>query len=180
MPGYEGKEHQYQYSSMGIYLGTMKDRRNLVDTDFMLGSIDERDRKKAAIAYAELVKQRLDVGIDMKLRAYLEEFTREQYEYKPYREVVVRDKKPEEVIRFIAKKFGIASTEKMMQRWRRSMLGFRSAVAYALTTYCGLGYLDVCKIMDNITASCCSRLSRKGFENFWDNDIFKEMLLELG
>ena len=178
LPGYEGKEYQYPYSSMGIYLGTRKDYRNLVDTDFVLKRIDEADRKKAVTSYSDLVSQKRDFGIDSKLKAYLEEFNNEKYTYKSYRESILRDKKPEEVINFIAQKFGVSAD--MMGKWKRNTTGFRSAVAYALTTYCGLGYVDVCRRMHNITASCCARLSRKGFELFGSSDIFKEMLLELG
>ena len=180
LPGYEGKEFQYPYSSMGIYLGIRKDYRNLIDTNFVLGSLDENNRKRAVTAYVDMVKQKLEVGIDMKLKAYLEEFSKEQYTYKSYREIILRDKKPEEVINFIARRFGMSETKGMMDKWKRSATGFRSAVSYALTTFCGLGYTDVCKRMNNITASCCARLSRKGCEAFGGSDIFKEMLLELG
>lgn len=179
LPNYAGKEFEYPYSSMGIYLGKIKDKRNLVDTDFVLGCVNEVNKSKAIKAYAEMVVEKRELGINVKLRKYLEEFQKEQYEYKSYRKVVLRNKNPEEVIKAIAEKFGIDNTCELMHRWKRRTMKFRGAVAYALTMLCGMGYKEVSKYMCNITPSCCASLSFRGFKAFKDSENMKNFLLGL-
>ncbi|MDP4094292.1 MAG: transposase, partial [Bacillota bacterium] len=68
LPEYNGKESEYQYSSMGIYLGKRKDKRGIVDTDFILGCVNEADRKEAVKRYEEMVIEHRDIGINRKLK----------------------------------------------------------------------------------------------------------------
>ena len=177
LPDYNGKEFDYPYSSMGIYLGKVKDKRNLVDTDFILGCVNEANKSRAIKAYADMVLERRDIGINKKLKAYLDDFKNEQYEYKSYRKVVLRDKKPEEIIKLIADKLGIQDTEVLMHRWKRKSMQFRRITAYALNNLCGMGINEVTKRMQNISASCCSMLSNKGYEDLQRNSVLKECLL---
>jgi len=174
LQGYGNNVFDYPYSSMGIFLGKQKDTRGLIDTDFILGCINENDRGKAVTAYAELVANRRDTELDTKLRKYLEDFNNEQYEYRSYRTVLLRDKKPEEVIEKIAAKFGIEDTREIMHRWKRSTMRFREAVAYALTVYCGMGTRETCGYMKNISGTCLAKLRNRGYEQFrnkaeWEN-----------
>jgi putative transposase len=165
LPEFNGQEYDYSYSSMGIYLNKKKDKRNLVDTDFILRNVNESDKVKAIQAYKEMVIERRDAGINTKLGKYLEEFTKEQYAYKSNRYVLLREKNPEEVIKAIANAYGINDISKMMHRWKRNTMEFRQVVAYILTVYCGLKIIEVCRYMCNITASCCAKLVDKGFEH---------------
>jgi putative transposase len=175
--GYNGREFEYPYSSMGIYLGKIKDRRNLIDTTFILGCIEEDNKDKAIRAYADMVIEKRDTGINTKLKQYLAKFRSEQYEYKPYRQILLRDKKPEEIIKLIAEKFGITDTSQMMFRWKRKTMGFRSVLAYTLNVFCGLNITEVCKYMKNITTSCCARLRDKGFEIIQLDHEMKSIIL---
>ena len=174
---YNGKEFEYPYSSMGIYLGKVKDRRNLVDTDYILGCVNESDKNKAIKAYYEMVIDRRDIGINKKLLEYLDEFNKEQYEYKSYRKVILRDKKPEEVIRLIAEKLEIEDINILMHRWKRNALQFRQITAYALNNFCGLSINEITKQMHNISHSCCAILSNKGYEALLLNSHLRECLI---
>jgi putative transposase len=177
LPGYNGREFEYPYSSMGIYLGKIKDKRELIDTDHILGCINENDRSKAIKAYSEMVTERRDIGINKKLREYLNEFNKEQYEYKSYRKVILRDKKPDEIIKLIAEKLGVEDINILMHRWKRNALQFRQITAYALYNYCGLSINEVAKQMHNISNSCCAMLSNKGYEALRANNYLKECLI---
>jgi putative transposase len=170
LPEYNGKEFEYPYSSMGIYMGKHKDKRDL-------GCVNESDKSKAIRAYTKMVIEKRDVGINRKLREYLDAFKKEQYEYKSYREVILRDKKPEEVIKTIAKEFGINDITELNHRWKRNTMEFRQVVAYTLTVYCGLKIVEVCKYMHNITASCCGKLVNRGFELFSKKSEIKLILI---
>ena len=75
---------------MGIYLGKMKDKKKLVDTDFILGCVNKSNKSRAIKAYREMVIEKRDTGINKKLKQYLDEFKKEQYEYKSYREVILK------------------------------------------------------------------------------------------
>jgi REP element-mobilizing transposase RayT len=165
---YTNRVFEYPYSSMAIYLEEQKDTRKLVDTDFILGTVNENDRARARAAYAEMVAEKRDIGTNTELRKYLEEFEKEQFEYKTYRTVLLRNKKPDEIIKAIAEKLGVQDTREIMHRWKRSTMRFREAVAYALTILCGMGTKEACGYMKNISGTCLARLKNKGFEQFRD------------
>ena len=179
LPGYNGKEYEYPYSSMGFYLGKQKDKRELVDIDFILRCVNEADKSKAIKAYLEMVIERRDIGINKKLKEYLDEFLKEQYDYKSFREIIFRDIKPEEVIKAIAQKFGIEDSSEIMHRWKRKTMNFRGVVAYALTVFCGMSMKEVCKYMYNITGACCAKLSERGFLAFKESAEIKAILMGL-
>lgn len=177
--GYSGREFEYPYSSMGIYLEKQKDKRELVDTEFILGCINENNREKAIEAYTQMVLERRDLGINDKLEEYLREFQKEQLEYKACRNVKIRDKDPDEVIRAIGEKLGIENMDAIMHRWKRGTMEFRRIVAYALNTFCGLGIKEISRYMCNITSSCCARLSEEGFAVVRNNAEIRDLLIEL-
>lgn len=173
---YSSKVSEYPFSSMGIYIGKQKDERNLVDKDFILMFVNENDKNCAIKAYIEMVEERREAGTNKELREYIEEFNKEQYEYKSYRTVLLRDRKPEEIIEAIAKKLGITDTKEMMHRWKRNSMKFRETVAYALTTFCGLGTKEACEHMKNITGASLARLSERGFSHFNNETDIKDIL----
>jgi putative transposase len=179
LPDYCGKEFEYTYSSMGFYLGKVKDKKELVDTDFILGCVNESDKTKARKVYEEMVIERRDAGINRKLKQYLEEFMKEQFVYKSYREVVLRDKNPEEIIKKVAELYGIKDILELSHRWKRSSMQFRQVVVYSLNVFCGMNISEVCKKMNNITASCCARLGEKGYELVCVNAKIKSILFEM-
>jgi hypothetical protein len=179
MPGYCGKEYEYKYSSLGIYLGLRKDTRKIIDMDYVLGTIDSNNREMALKAYIEFVIENRDMGTKIKLIKYAQDFEKEQYSYSPFREVLLRNKKPEEVIKFLADKLGVNDIAVLMRRWYREGIIFRSIVAYALTTLCGLNYKQAAKFMYNITSSCCSRLSNNGYKAMTENSAIKDAVIAL-
>ena len=124
-----------------------------------------------------MVVEKRDIGINKKLRQYLEEFNKEQLEYRPGRNILLRDKNPGEVIKLIGVELGIEDEDSIMIRWKRGTMEFRRLAAYALTTYCGLGVKEAGKHMNNITASCCARLSDQGFERMKGKERIKALLL---
>lgn len=178
IPGYANRVFDYPYSSMGIYMDKIKDGRKLVDTDFVLCSMNETDKARAKASYAEMVAQKRETGINQKLKEYLDEFQKEQFEYKPYREIMLRDMKPEEVIRAIAQKLGIEDIGEIRHRWKRRSMKFRELAAYFLTSLCGMGSREACRYMPNITPSGLASLSWRGFEVFRQDRRMREFLLK--
>ena len=179
LPDYAGRESEYPYSSMGIYIGIHKDKRNLVDTEFVLGYINEDNRERAVKAYTEMVQQKRDIRTNEKLIQYLEEFKNEQIEYRSYRSILLRNKNPQEVITLIAQKLGIDDVNIIMHKWKRSSMEFRKITAYILTTFCGIGINEACRYFNNITASCCARLCNDGYNILKQKYEIKRLLLEI-
>jgi len=177
IPDYSTKVFEYPYSSMGIYLGHQKDTRKLIDTEFILGCVNENDKARAITAYTEMVVEKRAIGSNSKLRQYLEEFKKEQYEYKSYRSVLLRDKNPDEIIKVIAEKFEIEDVREIMHRWKRSCMKFREVVAYALTTLCGMGIKEACEYMKNITGTCLAKLRDRGFQQIQNRAELWDALL---
>ena len=123
-----------------------------------------------------MVSEKRETGINIKLKKYLEEFKKEQFVYKSYRTVLLRDRKPEEIINKIAEIFGIKDTNEIMHRWKRNSMKFRETVAYALITFCGMGTKETCGYMKNISGTCLSRLSDRGFRQFSNDPALLELL----
>lgn len=123
-----------------------------------------------------MVSEKRETGINMKLKKYLEEFMKEQFEYKSYRTVLLRNRKPEEIINKIAERFGIKDTKEIMHRWKRNSMRFREAVAYSLITFCGMGTKEACEYMKNISGTCLARLSDKGFRQFGSDSVLLKLL----
>lgn len=178
LPGYANRICEYKFSSMGIYTGNIEDKRNMIDQEFILGTINEDKREKAVTAYTEMVLEKGETGINQKLKKYMEEFRKAQYEYKSYRKILFRDRKPDELIQKIALRYGFSDTLEIMNKWNRNSMVFREVVAYALTTLCGMGTKEVCEYMKNITGTCLARLKEKGFFIF-KNDKELMKLLEV-
>ena len=174
---YDGREFEYPYSSMGIYLGKQKDIKGLVDIDFVLSSLNE-DMQSALKIYADFVKSRLATKEDKEdgLKRYDEEIKKIHYEKRHYRHVIYRDKSPRKVIEYIAEKFGIEYVDSVMNKWDREEMNFRAVCAHVLLVYCGLTYGQICKIMCNLTESGVKGLCKKGFGLFKKGIVNKNLL----
>ena len=55
----------------------------------------------------------------------------------------------------------------------------RQITSYVLTAFCGMGYKEICKFINNITASCCANLSNKGFDIIKQSMDLKSFVLDL-
>ena len=62
--GYNGREYEYPFSSMGIYLGQKKDILGLIDRGFILGLFNLTDPIKAVQQYYEFVQKQKDMATD--------------------------------------------------------------------------------------------------------------------
>jgi hypothetical protein len=126
-----------------------------------------------------MVIERRDVGINQKLKQYLNEFRNEQNEYGSYRKVLLRDKMPEEAIRKIADKLKIEDINEIMLRWKRKKMDFRRVTAYILNMFGEMGINEIAGYFYNITASCCANLSNKGYEIIKGNNEWSGFIVEL-
>jgi REP element-mobilizing transposase RayT len=176
---YSENAHEYPYSSMGIYTGKQLDLRNLIDAEFILSCINENNKNEAKKQYLAFVAERRDIGANNEFKEYVNEFESEKYSRKYKRTVFLWDKDPKEVIKHIAQKLGVSDISLTMRKWQREAFKFKAVATYSLSILCGLSYVEICKIMNNISQSHCSRLCKKGFELIESGVLSEEIFRDL-
>ena len=178
--GYNGREQEYPFSSLGIYLGIKKDTLKLVNTSFVLALFntgDTGDKSEAVRRYAEFVFKQKDLATDKGIAKCLKRFANN--EYRSEREIIYRNYKPEQIVTMIAQKLGVASSNYIKLSLNRSNRALRAFSAFTLRSLCGFSYKDICKSIGNITISGSSRLCRKGFELYAEREDFKTIFEDI-
>lgn len=176
--GYRNKEHEYPYSSLGIYLAMRNDNRELVDTDFILGLLGAHDRKTAIKRYAELVRERKKTALeDGKVENCLKRMVIN--EYRSERRIILRDKKPETVIEIVAQTLGISLKECLYIKHEKTFEEFRTYTAFVLRVLGGLSYREICSVIGNISLAGASDLCRRGYSLLLRGGVYKEIFDEL-
>lgn len=160
--GYNGKEEEYPFSSLGIYLGIRKDSRQLVDTGYILRMFDERDAKAAVKKYAEFVKKGVGYKSEKDIIRCIEQI--ELNDYRRERREIVREKKAEELIDAVARIFGVFSRECLHLKYKRNLTEFRSYMAFIMRSLCGYSYRQISDVIGGITSSYVSKLCSVGYE----------------
>jgi putative transposase len=172
IPGYEGKEEEYKYSSYGIYLGIRKDIYRLVDVGFIRSLFGIKNKRRFVCRYKEFVSRCIeDCCIDQQIPNEMNDFT--EIESSSSRRVITRERVPNKVIDYIASKLGsnnpLHNTSDSERRTASN--DFRAFTAYVLRVICGLRYRQICEYILDLTISKCSRLCNKGFELLEQGEI---------
>jgi REP element-mobilizing transposase RayT len=174
--GYSGKEHEYPFSSLGIYLGTRKDTMKLVHTGFLLGLVNASNPEMALKEYIKLVERHRDLGTVKSILNCIPRFVRNIY--RDDREVVFRGVKPGEVARHIAQKLGIPLSYIRLKSTREAA-GIRAFCAFVQRALCSFSYRDICKSIGNISLSCASRLCSEGFRLYKENEEYRSIFNDI-
>jgi putative transposase len=170
--GYRDREHEYPFSSMGIYLGMRRDHRGLVDTDFILELFNTPDKQTAVRRYAEFVEGRkkgaaLGDGIEKCLGRLVVNV------YRSERRVILRDIKPERIMDMVARTLGITLKEGIHIKYGRAFEGFRTYTAFVLRVLGGLSYREICGLMGNISLSGAAELCRRGYNLLLEGGVYR-------
>lgn len=169
--GYRGREFEYPFSSIGIYLGHKKDLLGLVDRSFILRLFNPSDPILAVQRYSEFVLEQKDIVTDKSIAKCLSRFAINQY--RDDRHIIYRNYKPLELIKRIAEKLEIKSIEYIRLKSKKNTSEFRSVCSFILRSLCGCSYRDLCKLIGNMSLSGISRLCSKGFELVTEKDEYK-------
>lgn len=155
--GYKGMEEKYKYSSFGIYLGSMEDRLSLVDIYFIMSQFS-KDLILARNLYLQFTNKcnGRDTIEDI-------EFRYEKAEYRTERRILVREQKPHEVVRFVAKYIEQDMSCLNIKYSRRSSI-LKALSALLMRGICGMKQKDICAFMGNMTQANISRLCLKGID----------------
>ena len=175
IPGYDGKEEYYKYSSYGIYLGTIKDNLNLVDTGFILNMFSENPGL-AATKFRSFVRSLKDTGI----MTDMDENVKSKYlinEYKSEKTHITRDLNADDVVRkTVYTLLGKVDADIIRVKNKRNYCKVRAMIVFLLRTYSGFTYKNICQYIGNITLSGVARLYNKGFELFQEDRQYRLVL----
>lgn len=160
--GYQGRECEFPFSSMAVYLGRRKDKHGIVDREFILKFFNANDPIIAATRYAEFVTKQKDMATDKSIAKCLSRFAVNQY--RDERHIIYRNYKPLELIRQIADKLEIRTVEFIRLKSNKNTSDFRALCSFILRSLCGIGYRELCKLIGNMSLSGISRLCSKGYE----------------
>jgi REP element-mobilizing transposase RayT len=171
LPGYAGSEETYRYSSYGIYTGDLEDDRHIVNTRFLL-KIFSRNKDTARRKCHEFTRSMKGTGIMKEvdgsiIRAYTEN------EYRDEKKILLRDGKPDDIIRKIAGIPGTGTVENLRAKRIREASGTRAFVTYVLKVLCGYTYKMICEYIGNMSVSGISRLFREGFRLTNSNAMYR-------
>ncbi|MCX7708447.1 MAG: transposase [Clostridia bacterium] len=179
--GYRGREYEYPFSSMGIYMGARKDLYKLVDTTFILGIFNVGKSKKAVQRYVEFVAKRKDGLTSKEMKNCLYRVVTN--EYKNERKIIFRETKPQSVLDAVSRRYGLPNRDILGIKYNRQISELRAASAFLLRALCNFSYRDICQIIGNMTLSGISRLCTKGFELYKrDKDLrklFNQLVLSI-
>jgi putative transposase len=175
--GYNGREYEYPFSSMGIYLRQKKDILGLIDRVFILGLFNSTDPIKAVQQYYEFVRNQKDMATDKSITKCLARMAVNQY--RDDRHIIYRDFKPLELIAKIAGKLEISCVEMISIKSNKNTSDFRSICSFILRSLCGCSYKDLCKLIGNMSLSGISRLCNKGYELITEHAKYKIIFDEI-
>lgn len=177
IPGFDGKEELYKYSSYGIYSGIRKDDEGIIDSEFLL-SYFSSDQNKARQKYIAFVSSMRDTGImndvhENIMRAYVEN------EYRSEKCYIARNKTTYEILHKIEKALDERMPEGLRFKYCREMSKVKAFVVYTLRILCGYTYKNLCKYIGNMSVSGISRLSTQGFKLIKEHSIYKDTFYSL-
>jgi len=167
--GYEGKVERYRYSSLGIYLGIMKDLRGIVDTDFILNQFS-KDTIQSKVLYLRYVCK-----YNKEESAEDVEFKHEKSEYRSERRVILRNYTPSQVVSFVQEYTG-QSNIGVNIKYAKKNIELKSLCALLMRGACDMKQKDICSFMGNITQSHASRLYLKGIELIESNEKYRDIV----
>ena len=154
---YKLHPENYNYSSLGIYLGLRKDTLEIIDQDFVM-SFFGTNVIEARHRYYNFV---LACDDDMLKNHF--EFEDEKSEYRSERTILKRCYTPEDVIDFVSVYTNI-SKDAFKTKYSKRALTYRAICIFLMRYYCDFTYKDICNIIGNLSLSRVSKLSDLGLE----------------
>jgi REP element-mobilizing transposase RayT len=167
--GYEKCPENYEFSSLMIYMGKKKDPYELIEDSFILGMLGCKGGA-ARKNYLKLVKKCGEIKTDLDI-----EFEDEKTEYRSGRKLLVRNFKPEDVVKYIAEKFNIPELL-LKTKFSRDLAEAKAILVFIMKSLCDINCIEICAILGNITQTRISKLSRIGVEAISKEERYREMV----
>lgn len=171
LPGYASCPENYEFSSLGVYLGLRQDPFELVSIGFVLRMFSGHVRK-ARENYMALVYECNDVKLKEEF-----EFENEGTEYRSGRKILVRNVDPEKIIEFIASRLNVSEID-MRMKYARGILDAKALLIVIMRSLCNITCAEICGILGNITESRVSKLSSRGVGLIGEDERYRDIVKE--
>lgn len=171
LPGFNGQEELYQYSSFGIYTGLRVDGFNIVDTEFLL-KLFSNNKIKAQQKFKAFTESMKGAAITKEVdESIICAYTNN--EYKSEKSYLVRNLSPDELLHRIGEVLGEQLSGSLRLKYRRETSRIREFTVYILRILCGYSYKDLCEYIGNMSLSGIARLSNNGFKLLTDQILYR-------
>jgi REP element-mobilizing transposase RayT len=166
---YCDKVEDYEFSSLGIYLGLRKDYLGLVEPDFIMQQFGKYV-KQARKAYLKFVS----TCNEEKLKEEME-LQNEKTEYRSERHIILRNFTPESVVDFVANYTNHVFGE-LNIKYNKSSRELRALFVLIMRGLCDMGQREICKFLGNITQSYVSRLCAEGYRLMSERREYRDIV----
>jgi len=153
---YKNCIEKYEYSSLGIYLGSRRDRLKIVDKCYLLGLFSTK--ANAVKLYFEYMKNYSDESMSREV-----EFIDERTEYVSARSILYRDCSIEKVEKFLKKRINATEAVLLMKNSTKTV-EHRAIFALFLRCFCNYSIKGICEVIGNISQSRVSMLCSLGLD----------------
>jgi len=154
---YKNCIEKYEYSSLGIYLGSRRDRLKIVDKDYLLGLFSNR-KANAVKQYFEFMRNYSDESMSREV-----EFMDEGTEYVSSRSILYRDCSIEKIEKFLKERIN-ATEAVLLLRNSTKTVEQRAIFALFLRCFCNYSNKGICAVIGNISQSRVSMLCSLGLD----------------
>jgi putative transposase len=157
MEEYKNRIEQYEYSSLGIYMGIRRDVMKILDKGYLLGMFSSI-KADAVKLYFEYMRNYSDESMSRDA-----EFMDEGTEYVSTRSILYRDCSVEKVEKFLKERIN-ATKGVLMMRNSSKTVEQRAIFALFLSCFCNFSNRAICKVIGNISQSRVSMLCAQGLD----------------
>lgn len=167
--GYKTCPEKYCFSSLAIFLGKKCDSLNIIDYKFIM-SLFGNTLKSARKNYYNLIFKCNEESLKEEF-----EFEDEKTDYESGRKILVRNFKPEDIIKFIASKMDISEIHLHM-KYSRNLVHSKALAVVLMKSLCNFKSSDISSILGNITQSRVSKLSTIGIELIGTDEKYENLI----
>lgn len=165
---YSGKVEEYEFSSLGIYLGISEDLLNLVDSSFVM-QLFSSNKKLSQLGYLRYIK----TCNEESLKLIIEE-KNDESKCLSERKIVRRNINPSDLICYLEKII-------LKDNNNSNELAFnhRAILCYTLRRFCALNFKDICHLVGLVSESTASKACFLGVQIINSNDEFKNIVQDI-
>jgi len=157
MEEYKNSIEQYEYSSLGIYMGIRRDVMKIVDKGYLLGMFSSI-KADAVKLYFEYMRNYSEESMSRNF-----EFMDEGTKYVCTRSILYRDCSVEKVESFLKERIN-ATKGVLLMRNSSKTVEQRAIFALFLSCFCNISNKAICKVIGNISQSRVSMLCALGLD----------------
>lgn len=162
---------KYEYSSLGIYLGTRRDRMKILDKGYLLGLFSSR-KDSAVKLYLDFMKKYKGDTISREA-----EFMDEGTEYVSTSKILYRECTAEKVGKFLEERIN-ATKAVLLMRNSSKTVEKRAIYALFLRCFCNFSSRAICETMGSISQSRVSMLCSLGIDLVEEKEEYRNLMTD--